>query len=580
MTSQAKIDACQKNGRKSKGPVSAEGRMRSSMNALKHGNCSKKLEMLRENSLNFETRQHKWMSSEDPRNDSEEFLVHRRVALSFEVERAQRAHLQRLRSAIENVEENEWSAVNAIGERLLHDPSGHRSLYGIPAANRIGLPKTSGNGEVPDENKPSVLVKTMEKSRIGCLWLRSNWEELKSRLEDPPNNFQGIDRFKAIRLLGRQPVECMEHYSVAEIFVASHVIRPMGKSAFEDLLSDMTTSQHDVFVKEIRLRWPELKSIREPANAREILIDLCESKIEELNEKLTEYQENAEAIAEAKFNNLGLDETPEGRSVRLYLLKCQNAYSRADELLKKHQAKKKAEEERGYREPRRIEDASRWPKDRARRTPPVARPDMPVADDVDIAWAKETYPCDQVPDAAPPPLPSGEGRGEGLPQSSLLPRDADGKTREPECHSPTDDLARHSQENSAAEAMEEPRDEMTQQEVTPTLPSPMKGERVSENVENVKNEPKFDEDPVIAKTQVIVGVTANSGVKSGLDSLPRTSCAVSVVSGPLSVVSDQREPGDAARARDEARRESAGSANHQHPDTFQRSRDSPCAVTC
>ncbi len=55
MTSQAKIDACRKNGRKSRGPTTAEGRMRSSMNALKHGNSSKKREMLRENSLNFET---------------------------------------------------------------------------------------------------------------------------------------------------------------------------------------------------------------------------------------------------------------------------------------------------------------------------------------------------------------------------------------------------------------------------------------------------------------------------------------------------------------------------------------------
>jgi hypothetical protein len=340
-------------------------------------------------------------------------------------------------------------------------------------------------------------LKILEKSQIGCLWLRSNWEELKSRLEDPPNNFQAIDRFTSIRLLGRQPVECMEHYSVAEIFVASHVIRPVGKSAFEDLLSDMTTSQHDVFLKEIGRRWPELKSIREPANAREILIDLCESNIEELNEKLAEYKENAEAIAEAKFNNLGLDETPEGRSVRLYLLKCHSAYSRADELLKKHQGKKKTEAERGYHEPRRIEDESRWPMDRARPTPPVARPAMPVADDdVDIVWAKETYPCDQVPNAAPPPLPTGEAEAEGL----RLP---------------------------SAEAMEEPRDEMTQQ---------------SEKIENVKNEPKFDEGPVIAKTQIIVGVTANSGVKSGLDSF-----------GSFSDFSGQLPLGDAARSRDENR---------------------------
>jgi hypothetical protein len=75
--------------------------------------------------------------------------------------------------------------------------------------------------------------------------------------------------------------------------------------------------------------------------------------------------------------------------------------------------------------------------------------------------------------------------------------------------------------------MEEPRDEMTQQ---------------SEKIENVKNEPKFDEGPVIAKTQIIVGVTANSGVKSGLDSF-----------GSFTDFSGQLPLGDAARSRAENR---------------------------
>ena len=534
MTSQLKIEACRKNGRKSRGPVSAEGRLRSSMNALKHGKFSKKSEFLRENSLNFETRQHKWMANEKPRNDSEEFLIHRRVFLSFEVERSERAHLEHLRSRIDNAEENEHSAVIAIGERLFHDPSGHRSLYGIPPMKRAGVPKTSGNGEVSVENKPSELVKILESSEIGCLWLRSNWEELKARLGEPPNNFQSIDRFKAIRLLGRQPVEVMEHYSVAEIFVASHAIKPEGEGPYQDLQSDMTSGQYDVFVERIGRRWPELKSVGGSANAREILIDLCESKIEELNEKLAEYQENSDAIAEAKFNNLGTDETPQGRSMRSYALKCHGAYARVDKLLQQRQAKSKGEERRGYEEPRRVPDASRWPMDRANHNRP------PAEEKIDISWTLEPYPGDEAPVPAPPPLslregqgeglalrtadargeaqhlllPMGEGRGEvvsfltpdahteGLSQSSFQPGDADGKTLEPVCQDQFAGKATHSQEISVEDALEEPRDEMTPQ---------------TENTENVRNEPKSAEVTAPAKAQTLVGVTANSGVKSELD---------------------------------------------------------------
>ncbi len=492
------------------------------MNALKHGKFSKKSEFLRENSLNFETRQHKWMANEKPRNDTEEYLIHRRVFLSFEVERSERAHLEHLRSRIDNAEENEHSAVIAIGERLFHDPSGHRSLYGIPPMKRAGVPKTSGNGEVSDENRPSELVKILESSEIGCLWLRSNWEELKARLEEPPNNFQSIDRFKAIRLLGRQPVEVMEHYTVAEIFVASHAIKPEGEGPYQDLQSDMTSAQYDIFVKKIGLRWPDLKTVGGPANAREILIDLCESKIEELNEKLAEYQENSDAIAEMKWNNLGTDETPEGRSKRSYVLKCQGAYARVDKLLQQRQAKSDSEERREYEEPRRVPDASRWPMDRANHNRP------PAEEKIDISWTLEPYPGDEAPVPAPPPLPTakaqseafplpllpGEGRGEGVPlltqdaggngltHPSLLLRDAHGRTLEPECHSPAADEAGRSQETSAPETIEEPRDEMTQQ---------------SEETENVRNEPKSDGVNVMTKRQTSAEVTANSGMKSGLD---------------------------------------------------------------
>ena len=347
--------------------------MRSSLNALKTGNFSKKSEQMREDSLNFETRQHKWMSVGDPRDDPETFLINRRVALSFELERANRAHLQHIRTRNDNAEENEHSEVSAIGARLFHDPAGHHALYGILPHNRSKVPKTSGNGEVPDENDPAKLVKILEGTQIGCLWLRSNWEVLKARLDETPGHWQSVDRFCGIRLLGRQPVEGMVDYRVAEIFVASHVIKPMGNSAYDDLLSDMTTPQHETYVKQIGPRWPDLKSIRQPAEARELLIDLCEWKIEELNEKLEVFKENAEAIAEKKWNDLGTDESPKGRSMRAYVHKCESACSRVEALFRKSQGKRKSDEERGFREPKRVEDASRWPMDPAPRKSRVSK---------------------------------------------------------------------------------------------------------------------------------------------------------------------------------------------------------------
>ncbi len=557
MATQAQIETSRRNGRKSKGPVTAEGRLKVSMNALKHGRNSKKAEFLRENSLSFETRQHKWMAKADPRDDAEEFLVHRQVAISFEVERADRAHLQRLRSAIDNAEEAELEAVEALGERLLNDPAGPHALHGILPYNRTEVKKTSGDGAVvPDPSRPSVLLKKLLSSEVGCIWLRSHWEELRAKLDEPPNNWQAFDRLTAIRLLGYQPVQALQKRVVAEIFVATFGLNPQGEDPFDDLLSDMTSTQHDQYLIRTSAAWPGLETAAEPANAREILIDLCESNIDELNEALQAFKQNADATADATYISLGLDQSAEGQNVRNYVRKCDSALFRVADLLKKRQRDNKTDEAQAYQEPRRIPDASRWPSDRDRRMTPAASGNPPSADEqIDIAWALGPYPQDQRPDTTPPPLLPGEGRAEGLapsirqenddgktheqenpgdqlpdtaplrhlpaggsveglPQASSLPGDGDGTTLEEDCHFPAAGEADRSHEMSAADAMAEHGDDTTQQ---------------GEHAENVENEPKVDEPSVIAKTHENVGISANQGVTSALDK----PCPTSVVGGHL-----------------------------------------------
>jgi len=74
MASPAQIAANRLNSRKSTGPATRQGRAKSSMNALKHGNRSRKLALLREESCAFEERLHKWMSIGDAQYDVEEYL--------------------------------------------------------------------------------------------------------------------------------------------------------------------------------------------------------------------------------------------------------------------------------------------------------------------------------------------------------------------------------------------------------------------------------------------------------------------------------------------------------------------------
>jgi len=71
----AQIAANQLNSRKSTGPRTPEGQAKSSMNALKHGNRSRKVALLLEESCAFEDRLRKWMAIGDAQNDVEEYLI-------------------------------------------------------------------------------------------------------------------------------------------------------------------------------------------------------------------------------------------------------------------------------------------------------------------------------------------------------------------------------------------------------------------------------------------------------------------------------------------------------------------------
>ena len=154
---------------------------------------------------------------------------------------------------------------------------------------------------------------------------------------------QGHHRLKAIRLLGRQPVEAIEDERVATIFVASQALYPGDENPFNDLESDISFLKISQYELEVMEQWPNLASLQNADRGREILIDLVDQSIKRLDEILKIHAEKADATAERTFNRLHVDATPEGKSLRAHKSKCMSAYYRGLAACEKFKKGRKAE---------------------------------------------------------------------------------------------------------------------------------------------------------------------------------------------------------------------------------------------
>jgi hypothetical protein len=339
MSSPAQVAANRINCLKSQGATTPEGQAKSSMNALKHGLRSKKVEMMLEDSYAFENRLNKWLAIGDAQSDVDEYLIFRNVSLSFDVDRAGNARFQRCKSLIENSDEVELTEIHELGARLFFfEPAGPTPLFGnLPTFAETK--KTSRNREAVNPNDPAVLVRKIEGSEAGVRYLCDCWQALRQQLA-LPGFWQSQDRLKAIRLLGRDLVN-HEDRRVAEIFVASHGLNPVRKNEFDDLLGDLDEDQRDRFRKGLVERWPDLFRARDKAECRQILLDLVDRNIERLNAKLDVHEANAEAVAEQAFARLNFDPSPEGVALRNQQMKSLNALFRGMENYRKHKRRAK-----------------------------------------------------------------------------------------------------------------------------------------------------------------------------------------------------------------------------------------------
>ena len=196
-----------RNARRSTGPRTPEGKSRSRFNAVKHG-CRARLPILPgEDPEAYQHRLDAWVGKFRPGDDVELYLVERAVHVSWQLDRADRAE----------------RGPTGRGDRPRGRPAGRgrreaggRAVRTAPRApdrrdagrdrRGRGRPILSWPFDPEHSRHPARLVAALEATAAGCDWLRERWAEL-GKILDAGRTWQPLDRLRAIRLLGKQPLD-------------------------------------------------------------------------------------------------------------------------------------------------------------------------------------------------------------------------------------------------------------------------------------------------------------------------------------------------------------------------------------
>ena len=208
------------------------------MNAIKHG-CRAKLPILPgEDPQVYQDRLDAWTGKFDPRDPVEAYLVERAVNASWQLDRADRAEVAELTEQIDREAARRVAEAAELGARLFRLP--RRPLASLPEKDGLYPEDTliSWPYDPDDREYPAHLVAALEATAAGCSWLLEKWAALGTILEQG-RTWQPADRVRAIRLMGKQPLDAIGDDGVLSIYLACQAMEPEGPDVFAEPLSDL-----------------------------------------------------------------------------------------------------------------------------------------------------------------------------------------------------------------------------------------------------------------------------------------------------------------------------------------------------
>ena len=344
MATAAQIEANRRNCQQSTGPRTDDGKNRSRLNALDHGCRANIMVLPTEVFGEYENELQAWRLSFKPRNPAEDVLVERIVSLGWQQKRIDRAQTARLtqriyRAGIEDAD-NLQEQVIELGQQLFEDACGPVALH-----LQNGTSELSSDGEgfrvseySVNDDQPMRLVHRLQASSAGCQWLLSQWADLRALLE------RGVpwlapDKLKAVRLLGRHPIDALENTDVARVYLASFALVNQEGDPFQEILNDLSDDEVPTYKNHLKQRQYGALAPKAAAAARKTLLEIVDRTTERLREKAEVHRRLAELDAVSAADRLSWDDTPEGERLRRYELTCERTWMRMFDLLLKTRQK-------------------------------------------------------------------------------------------------------------------------------------------------------------------------------------------------------------------------------------------------
>ncbi len=324
-------------------PPTEAGINRSKLNAVTHGMRAETLVLLDEDPQALEDRRAAWIDSLMPADDVERRIVEDAVMSTWQLDRARRAQIARLNlnilnHGVDQAQTNE-EEVQELGRRLFNDRLGPLAFYptGCDYDEMDGIRRESASfdDKEDDLDRPGLLVLRLQATLLGCEWLLGQWAALKAIL-DRGQPWLSSDKFKAVRLLGKQPFDAIDDRDVALVFLASFVLKEESGRWYLEIATEMTESdirkfRHNAADRQLNLLKPE-----NATKARDALLGIIECATEHLTSKADAHRVRAELQAALAANLLAFDDSPEGERLRRYELSHGRGVVRALDSLQKH----------------------------------------------------------------------------------------------------------------------------------------------------------------------------------------------------------------------------------------------------
>ena len=291
------------NAQKSTGPKTAEGKAKSSLNAVKHGLAAQHALLPNEDAEAYKAVVQGWIDDLQPADTLEMALVERAAMADWRLKRCVRSEHARLaskvRHAAETHDRERFARAEELGNRLMYDPL-NRCI--VPPVDPDTLRRIHNWRAI----NPAVVVRELESFAEGVDWMIKRWERIAGIL-DRENFWHYPEKFEAIKLLGQRPDDALNVEIVGKIFNACRVLHPEPWDITADIQqAALGCEGRPIYA--VRAQWLEAQGPKSFDEAFNTLFNIIRDEVTRLRERREELAEIAaidrqEAEARAMFDD-------------------------------------------------------------------------------------------------------------------------------------------------------------------------------------------------------------------------------------------------------------------------------------